>query len=133
MDNFHYWLTLISLISLLGTFLVDFSDNLSNSTYIALLQSLDLVRSKTPSRRSPPEDRTVPRPPSAPVHHERIPHTPHLSPKKEAFNNLLNKGITGKYSLVFLNIFLSVFTTFCRIRKFLYLIFLYERNAFIII
>ncbi|XP_047024637.1 homeobox protein dve-1 isoform X2 [Helicoverpa armigera] len=58
--------------------------------------SAELRRSKTPPRRSP-EERTVPRPPSAPVHHERIqhtPHTPHLSPKKEAFNNLLNKGKT---------------------------------------
>ncbi|XP_050361557.1 uncharacterized protein LOC126780880 isoform X3 [Nymphalis io] len=60
--------------------------------------SSDLRRSKTPPRRSP-EERAVPRPPSAPVHHERpslTPHNPHLSPKKEAFNNLLNKGISGK-------------------------------------
>ncbi|KAL4716559.1 hypothetical protein ACJJTC_010223 [Scirpophaga incertulas] len=55
--------------------------------------SSELRRSKTPPRMSP-----VPRPPSAPVHHERTqhtPHTPHLSPKKETFNNLLNKGVTG--------------------------------------
>nr|XP_026496566.1 uncharacterized protein LOC113401060 isoform X2 [Vanessa tameamea] len=60
--------------------------------------SSDLRRSKTPPRRSP-EERAVPRPPSAPAHHERpttTPHNPHLSPKKEAFNNLLNKGISGK-------------------------------------
>ncbi|XP_063394969.1 homeobox protein dve-1 [Cydia fagiglandana] len=50
----------------------------------------ELRRSKTPPRRSP-EERA--RPPSAPAHHER--HAP-LSPKKEAFNNLLNKGISGK-------------------------------------
>ncbi|OWR53490.1 hypothetical protein KGM_201462 [Danaus plexippus plexippus] len=57
--------------------------------------SSDLRRSKTPPRRSP-EERAVPRPPSAPVHDRPslTPHTPHLSPKKEAFNNLLNKGIT---------------------------------------
>ncbi|CAG9581203.1 unnamed protein product [Danaus chrysippus] len=62
-----------------------------------LSQSLssDLRRSKTPPRRSP-EERAVPRPPSAPVHDRPslTPHTPHLSPKKEAFNNLLNKGIS---------------------------------------
>ena len=61
--------------------------------------SAELRRSKTPPRRSP-EERAVPRPPSAPVHQERpslTPHTPHLSPKKEAFNNLLNKGIAGKF------------------------------------
>lgn len=40
----------------------------------------------------------MPRPPSAPVHHERTQLTPHLSPKKEAFNNLLNKGIAGKFT-----------------------------------
>ncbi|XP_045770841.1 homeobox protein dve-1 isoform X2 [Maniola jurtina] len=67
----------------------------------------ELRRSKTPPRRSP-EERALPRPPSAPAHHDRLPHTPHaphtphtphtphLSPKKEAFNNLLNKSISGK-------------------------------------
>ncbi|CAG4979661.1 unnamed protein product, partial [Parnassius apollo] len=44
----------------------DLSQNLSS----------DLRRSKTPPRRSP-EERAVPRPPSAPVHHDRGPHTPH--------------------------------------------------------
>lgn len=60
-----------------------------------ILSQTDLLRNKTPPRRSP-EERSIHRPPSAPVHHERISHAPHLSPKKEAFNNLLNKGITGK-------------------------------------
>ncbi|CAB3239771.1 unnamed protein product [Arctia plantaginis] len=64
-------------------------------TDLAQNLSSELRRSKTPPRRSP-EERAVPRPPSAPVHHDRNPHTPHLSPKKEAFNNLLNKGIVGK-------------------------------------
>ncbi|XP_047507826.1 homeobox protein dve-1 [Pieris napi] len=61
-----------------------------------LSQSLssELRRSKSPPRRSP-EERAVPRPPSTPAH-ERATHAPHLSPKKEVFNNLLNKGVTGK-------------------------------------
>ncbi|XP_059048032.1 uncharacterized protein LOC131843414 [Achroia grisella] len=52
----------------------------------------ELRRSKTPPRRSP-EERAAPRPPSAPVHNERTPHTP---PKKEVFNNLFSKSISGK-------------------------------------
>ncbi|XP_013194755.2 homeobox protein dve-1 [Amyelois transitella] len=55
----------------------------------------EVHRSKTPTRGSS-EDRSVHRPPSAPVHHERAPHTPHLSPKKEAIHNMLNKGISSK-------------------------------------
>lgn len=80
--------------------LIDIVNWLLLNRLISFFQGLssDLRRSKTPPRRSP-EERAVPRPPSAPVHHERpshTPHTPHLSPKKEAFNNLLNKSISGE-------------------------------------